>query len=285
MSFKRKINVFIENITGPHHITMYIVYIFIIIIVSIIGYINYIVVKKYGTKYTSTIQFPFVFLASLFVFFATGKIGIDTSRNREKYDKSLGVDLSIFTQRLVVDRWEKEVSENKKLTDIYKSIFSKPSNSHNKNGFYTRCQWEKNFPDIPYVPYEGNEDQWHFATKYIQEQYNIYRMFHLGESFRLGNEDDLQKSQEGPFAGWLSCFRMFYTNSTIRNVWEQYKYRHGNPKYSAWVKYYVIDVIKKPDFFKNHKMKWDKNVNDLINKYKKIYYDRNKSINLKTNKY
>ena len=266
----------------PHHINMFIIYAGLIFVVVVISAINFFVVKKYGTKYTqSMIQFPFVFLGSLFVFFAIGKIGLDTSRNEDKYDKSLGIELSKFTQQLVVDRWENDVSKNKKLYDIYKSIFSKPSNSDNKNGFYTKCQWEKKFPNVPYIPYEGNEDSWHFAAQYIQEQLNIYRMFHLDEKFKLGNEDDLKKSQEGIFAGWISCFRMFFTNPTIRNVWEQYKYRHGNPQYSAWVKYYVTDVIKKPNFFKNHQMKWDRESIDLLQKYKKEYHEMKKNDKLK----
>ena len=61
----------------PHHINMFIIYAGLIFVVVVISAINFFVVKKYGTKYTqSMIQFPFVFLGSLFVFFAIGKIGL-----------------------------------------------------------------------------------------------------------------------------------------------------------------------------------------------------------------
>lgn len=268
---------FLDSISTSHHINMYLVYGGLLLILVVTSLLNIFIIKKYGEKYTkSVLQFPFVFLASLFVFFAIGKIGYTTSRNEEKYDKSLGIELSKFTQQVVVDRWEKDVSKNVNLYQMYKDIFSKPSNSVNKNGFYTIYQWEKKFPDVPYVPYEGNEDSWHFAAQYIQEQLNIYRMFHLADKFKVGNENDLKKSQEGIFAGWISCFRMFFTNPTIRNVWEQYKYRHGNPLYSAWVKYYVTDVIEKPGFFKNHQEKWDKESVEILKKKKKEFKEKNK---------
>ena len=67
---------------------------------------------------------------------------------------------------------------------------------------------------------------------------------------------------------------MFFTNPTIRNVWEQYKYRHGNPEYSAWVRYYITDVIEDPEFFKNHQEKWDKESVELLKKKKEEYEER-----------
>ena len=266
------LNSFIETFTKPHHINMYIVYTGFILIVIAVSIINSLVVKKYGHEYTkSLIQFPFVFLSSLFIFIAIGKTILLYTRNAERYDNSLGIELAKFTQQIVVDRWENDFSKNKNLGKLYQSVFSKPSNSINKKGFYTKSQWEKKFPHIPYVPYEGNEDSWHFAAQFIQEQLNIYRMFHLDQKFKLGNNKDLTKSQQGLFAGWMTCFRMFYSNPIIRNVWEQYKYRHSSPYYSAWVKYYIIDIIEKPNFFKEHVQSWDKQAVDLLNRYKKKF--------------
>ena len=269
---------FLKKLTSSHHVNMFLIYIGLIIVVIGASIANFYIVQKYGSTYTRTIvQFPVTFLASLFVFFAIGQIGFTTSKSIEKVLETLGIELSKFTQQVVVDRWEKDVSKNRELYQMYKDIFSKPSNSDDKSGFYTRQKWEERFPKVPYVPYEGNEDSWHFAAQYIQEQLNIYRMFHLAKKFKLGDEDDLKKSQEGIFAGWISCFRMFFTNPTIRNVWEQYKYRHGNPEYSAWVRYYVTDVIEDPEFFKNHQEKWDKESVELLIKKKKEYAEKNKN--------
>lgn len=268
---------FLKSIKTSHHGIVIVMYLGLIVTILVVSALNYYIVRKFGVEYTRTlVQFPVTFLASLFVFFAIGKIGFTTSKSSQKIDESLGLELSKFTQQVVVDRWEKDVLNNRELYQMYKDIFSKPSNSDDKSGFYTRQKWEERFPEVPYVPYEGNEDSWHFAAQYIQEQLNIYRMFHLAKKFKLGDEDDLKKSQEGIFAGWISCFRMFFTNPTIRNVWEQYKYRHGNPEYSAWVRYYVTDVIEDPEFFKNHQEKWDKESVELLIKKKKEFAEKKK---------
>lgn len=244
----------------PVHILYSLSYIYIslIILILIIVYINYYVYKKYGVEKTKLLfQFPFTFLASMFVFFAIGKIGYDTIQSVEINNKETQRGLSLYTQDVVVDRWEADAMNYPSINNLYKEIFSKATGD--SNHFYTRDEWvAAGYGHIPYVPYDGNEEKWHYAAKFIQEMANIVRMFHLEEKFRVNVTEDLIKSNEGAFAGWITCFRMYLSNPLVRNVWEQYKYRHVNPKFSAWVKYYVTDVVEQnPNFFKDHVKNWD----------------------------
>uniref|UniRef100_A0A6C0LXH1 Uncharacterized protein n=1 Tax=viral metagenome TaxID=1070528 RepID=A0A6C0LXH1_9ZZZZ len=235
---------------------LYIIYTGVILLVLGITYINYILYKKYGKSEADLfIQFPFKFLASLFVFFAIGKIGYDTLKASETTEEEIQQGLSHFTQEIVVDRWEADAMNYPVLNTLYKEIFSMGTG----NSFYTRAEWNaKGLSHIKYVPYDGNEEKWHYSAKFIQEMVNIVRMFKLEDKFKINNKLDLIKSNQNAFAGWITCFRMYLNNPIVRNVWEQYKYRHVNPKFTAWVHYFVIDVVEKnPDFFLQHRNKWD----------------------------
>lgn len=255
---------YINKNEGKYDITygLYRIYIGVIVLVLSITFLNYILYKKYGKSEADLfIQFPVKFLASLFVFFAIGKIGYDTLKASETTAEEVQQGLSHFTQEIVVDRWEADAMNYPVLNTVYKEIFSMG------NSFYTRAEWNaKGFSHIKYVPYAGNEQEWHFAAKFIQEMVNIVRMFKLESKFKINNELDLIKSNQNAFAGWITCFRMYLNNPIVRNVWEQYKYRHVNPKFTAWVNYFVIDVVEKnPEYFLQHRKNWDAEVKHWLN--------------------
>jgi len=255
------------NKNGKPRLTnrLYIVYLGVIGLVLGITSINYILYKKYGKNEADLfIQFPFKFLASLFVFFAIGKIGYDTLQSSETTAEELQQGLSHFTQEIVVDRWEADAMNYPILNNLYKEIFSMG------NSFYTRAEWNaKGLSHIKYIPYDGNEEEWHFAAKFIQEMVNIVRMFKLEDKFKINNESDLIKSNQGSFAGWITCFRMYLNSPIVRNVWEQYKYRHVNPMFTAWVHYFVIDVVENnPEYFVEHRNNWDSEVKHWLNEEK-----------------
>ena len=182
----------------------------------------------------------------------------------ERQSTELASKLSLYTQKVVVDTWEADAMNYPRIHDTYKQVFSYVSSDSGQ--FLTKQEWESLGIPVEYVPFEGNEEAWHYSAKFIQEMVNIVRMFGLEQKFRINNEQDLEKSQENKYAGWMTGFRMFLKSPIVRNVWEQYKYRHVNPYFSAWVKYFITDPIDQdPDFFKKHRAKWDHAINQVFN--------------------
>jgi len=171
--------------------------------------------------------------------------------------------LSQYTHAVVVDQWEQDAMNHEDLHEIYQDIFSHPAG--NDGQFYTQEQWDKLDLGVPYVAYDDNPKAWHYSAKFIQEMVNVIRMNNLQKRFVVSNEDHLKMSSSGEFSGWITSFRMFLSNPTVRNVWEQYKYRHGSPHLTAWVKYFVIEPVENnPEFFKAHQEQWDRDVNDIL---------------------
>ena len=244
-------------------------FIFIISILGLVFFItwaNYTIISKHGIKHAELfVQFPFTFLGSLFVFFGMGKLIYDTMTSNKYKEREIRSKLSEYTETVIINNWENDCIKNPELNKLYEKVFSKPYNDDEY--FMTKKEWEKKNINVPYVPYRGNELEWHYCAKFCQHLVNIYRMFHLDETFIINNEDDLKKSFEGVFAGWITCFRIFLSVPIARNVWEQVKYRHGNPKLSAWVKYFCTDPLDKdPKFFYKHRKNWDKAINQILNK-------------------
>ena len=55
----------------------------------------------------------------------------------------------------------------------------------------------------------------------------------------------------------------------IVNVYEQYKYRHVNPDFTAWVQYFIINPLDEdPNYWIKHKKGWDNAQNFILNKNK-----------------
>ena len=227
-------------------------------------YLNWKLHKKHGSNFANDfIRFPVDFLASAFVFFGIAKIGYDTYAVGKLQQTEIASKLSLFTEKVVVDTWEADAMKYPSLSPVYEKIFSTPSS--NSGHFLTEEEWNALNIPAPYVPYKGNEKAWHFSAKFIQELVNIVRMFHLEKKFKVNNVEDLARSQDNMYAGWMTCFRMYLRAPIVRNVWEQYKYRHVNPNFSAWVKYFVTDPIDQdPDFFLKQKAKWNKAVETAL---------------------
>lgn len=227
-------------------------------------YFNYKLHKQHGVHYAQDfIKFPIEFLASAFIFFGIAKIGYDTMLISERQEKELASELSLFTEKVVVDTWENDAMNHPEVRAVYEKIFSTPASDSGQ--FLSQKEWEALDIPVPYVPYQGNEEAWHYSAKFIQEMVNIVRMFGLEKSFRINEPQDLIKSQQSMYAGWFTGFRMYLKTPIVRNVWEQYKYRHVNPKFSAWVQYFILDPMDNdPNFFKKHRETWDKNMQEQL---------------------
>lgn len=227
--------------------------------------VNKIFLFNRGAPFPLILFSGFSFIILLYEFINTSKekleIEIETLKNQKKmFDK----DLSLFTQRIVVDRWEDDVMKYPQLNKFYQETFSQMNGT--KNGFLSQKEWKKLNIPVKYVPFKDNEFEWHYSAKCIQEMVNIIRMFNLEEKYKLGNKEDLEKSLDGEFGGWIVGFRMFLNNPLVRNVWEQYKSRHVNPKFTAWIEYYVIKVIdENPDYFRDHYTSWQEKTNKYLN--------------------
>lgn len=228
-------------------------------------YFNYKLHKQHGVNFAQDfIKFPIELLASTFIFFGIAKIGYDTMLVTERQNKEIASKLSLYTEKVVVDTWEQNAMKFPSVRQSYREIFSQPGSD--TGDFLTKEAWDKLNIPAPYVPYEGNEEAWHFSAQFVQEMVNIVRMFGLEKKFKINSEADLKKSQGNMYAGWITCFRMYLKSPIVRNVWEQYKYRHVNPYFSAWVKYFVTDPIDNdPDFFLKHREKWNEAMLDAFN--------------------
>jgi len=251
-------------------IKTFLIVLFTIILVIIVTYLYDYVSINYGDKKAyNYIQFPFIFIGSLFILFAVFSIGFQTFHLDRETTKKNNYELSNYTHTVVVDGWERNAFEyNKELSKMYQHIFSKPS-GYSKNSFISKKEWDNLGLNVPYVPYKGNEIKWNYAAQFCQEMTNIYRMFNLDKQYKIGNKKDLIKSKSTEFSGWFSSFRMWLSVPIVRNVWEQYKYRHINPSLSAWVKYFITDPIDNDkNFWIKHREEWNKKINQILSSNK-----------------
>ncbi len=230
-----------------------------VLIVLALTYVNHRVRKNYGGDTREDfLNFPLQFIGTLVVISTLAKIGYDTLILSKQQHKASMRELSAYTQQVVVDGWEKDAMMYPSLNPLYQKIFSKMVSKHH---FLTQQQWQSLKLSVPYVSYQGHEQQWHYAAKFLQEMANITRVFGLMQHFKINDQQDLAKSLNGDFAGWVQTFRMFLSVPIVRNVWEQYKYQYIDPHYTAWIQYYVINVIDhNPNYFSQSRKDWDKKV-------------------------
>jgi len=240
----------------------------IIIFVIIITVAYHKIYKKYGKNIAyNYVHFPFIMIGSLFILFGIYQMRIQNDHLVNEATKNNIRELSRMTQNIVVDGWENDAIEHPELNKIYESIFSRPSS--NKNGFLSKKDWDNLGLNVPYIPFKGNELEWHYSAKFIQEMVNIYRINHLDEKFKVGNKIDLEKSKLYNSAGWINSFKMWMAEPIVRNVYEQYKYRHVNPDFTAWVQYFIINPLDEdPNYWIKHKKGWDNAQNFILNKNK-----------------
>lgn len=225
-----------------------------IMVMTVGGTIMYIwMLRHYNQKYaTGLVRVPVEILSALIVvvlIIGMLQSSLETKRQREQ---GLRNDLSNFTQRVIVDRWEKDSKSIPELTTMYDDIhfsYLSPPDKVIKE----RLKKAK----IPYVTREDNPQAWHFAAQYIQELVNVVRKFGIEGRFPTNDEKALASINTTAYAGWFQCFRTYMATPTIRNVWERYKYRHVTPSFTAWVEYYIIEPISDSKFWSSHRKDWE----------------------------
>lgn len=180
--------------------------------------------------------------------------------------------ISDYTYTTVVKNWEKDAIDHPELNPLYENIFG--MSADNTGYFPTKEQWGKQAPHIPFVPFEDNPKQWHFAVQLCQEMVNTVRTFDLYNQKKIGT--DTKKISK--FDTLLTTFRVFMKNPTVRNVWELYRYHLANVYIDAWITYHITDFIdQNPDFMLSldeSKAKSDtiETYHKLVNKAYKTHY-------------
>lgn len=169
-----------------------------------------------------------------------------------------------YTESVAVTGWEDSTMLDPRLNRMYGRIFSL-SSAHDGQSQSAQEAWEKAHPSIPFIPFEGNEVQWHYATKFIHQMMLITEMYGLEQQFTIDTTTSSHDTLFGMYAGWMTSFRMFMKNDLVRNVWEQTSSYYATPHFIAWVKYHITDVIdNQPNFFKDHRKAWEAQVAKII---------------------
>lgn len=232
--------------------------------IFLIVIIKQVVRKTWGAVDADNfVEFPLRIAGALFIFFTIGKIGFDTTLMLKKANREEIRELSQYAHTVVIHGWERQAAHEPNLNDLYENIFSQASGT--TDGFMTEEEWMKLGLSVPYVPYKGHEQEWHYAAEMLQEMRNLVRMFQLDSKFKVNYSQDLERSLSSEFTGWIMSFRMWLNVPLVRNVWEQYKYTYDKPKFSAWVQYYVINPVEQdPDYFKHHRAAWNLQVKKIL---------------------
>lgn len=221
-------------------------------------YLNHLTHKHYGTDTAqSFFHFPINLITALATIVCFWQISMESNQSKVADRLATMHDLSIFSNDIIVDVWDSQTMNDAMLWPLYSATHNLKNNERHS---LLRQDWLQSHPNLPFVPYEGNEIEWHYSVKFCQQMINIIRMFNLTERFKLNQADQLEISQKGTYAGWLTCFRMFLKSPTVRSAWEQNKTLLASPMITAWITYYVTDVIdNEPEFFKNHAKMWQEN--------------------------
>ena len=178
-----------------------------------------------------------------------------SERPHQKHEDAAA--LTDFTQRVIVERWEKDFKDaldDEGLQKMYRRIHIDP-----KNFGLTRVEEQKlrdklKKLNIPYVEYHDKDTNaqddpdyaqqdtrraWHFAAQFVQEMTNVVRKWNLTQDLDVQTAESKyitdRVTAKNVYAGWLACFRMYMADPVVRNVWERYKFRHVSPNYSDWV--------------------------------------------------
>lgn len=232
-----------------------------IFIMTFGGTIMYLwMLQHYNQTYaTGLVRVPVEILSALIVVVLIISMLQQSLESKRQQEVVLRNDLSNFTQRIIVDRWEKDAKSTAELASMYDDIhlnyLSPPDDIIRK-----RLKKE----NIPYISKEDNTDAWHFAAQYIQELVNVVRKFELEERFPLNDKKARDNINQTAQAGWFQCFRTYMANPTVRNVWERYKYRHVNPAFTAWVQFYIIEPISNSTFWPKHRKDWEAKTNKFL---------------------
>lgn len=161
-------------------------------------------------------------------------------------------NLSNFAQTTVVENWEQDAMDHPELNALYENIFG--MGSGNDGYFLTREQWEKKGLNVPYIPFTGNELEWHFAAQFCQEMVNIVRSF-LIDTDTAGKLSSIEDAMHS----WVIKFRLFMKDPVVRNVWEQYRYHLANVHVDAWITQHVTNFVDtEPNSEQQQRNQWQK---------------------------
>ena len=247
------------------HWRSYLLMLIALLFIANLVYLNHLTHHTYGQDHSDDFfNFPINFIAAMATLVCFWQIASDADTSRIARERKIMNDISSFSENIVIDTWEKETMASPKLHALYNKTLGATSGS-SSHTYLTKEEWHKLHPIIPYFPYEGNEQKWHYAGKFCQQMINIIRMFDLTSSFRINSESDREKSVTSAYGGWVTGFRMYMQHPLIRNVWEQNKTRFASPDITAWVQFFVIDPLEDDlNFWETHASNWDKNIQKYL---------------------
>jgi len=226
----------------------------VILTMTLGGTLAYVwMLRRYNQKYaTGFVRVPVEILSALIVVVLIITMLQQSLHAQNQREQALRNDLSNFTQRVIVDRWEGDAKSTPALAAMYDDVhlnYLSPSDA------VIRARLRK--ANVPYVTKADNPEAWHFAAQYIQEMVNVVRKFEMEERFVVNDQAARARINKTAYAGWFQCFRTYMATPVVRNVWERYKYRHANPAFSAWVYFYIIDPCADGTCWSAHRKEWD----------------------------
>ena len=249
-------------------VTMIFVALVLFVVVNIIFLNHYTHFDSGADASEEFFNFPLNLITAIATLLFVYQVADQVNGSSQQTQDELFVNLAKYSSKVVVSTWETLPMNHPDLNPVYQSIFGNVTG--NDGVFMTKTQWIERYPTIPHVSFEGNEVEWHYAAKFCQQMVDVIRMFRLDSQFPINDNSSRLKSSGSVYAGWFATFKMFLNSPTVRNVWEQYKYRHANPKLSAWVQYYVLDVIDSDQgSITLHDEKWHQKTKNILEHAKK----------------
>ena len=239
----------------------------VLIMVNII-YLYHLTRRAYGPEHSDDFfNFPVNFLVSMMTVVMVYQIGFDSMHSAFIEKRHNDHDLSTIAEKIVVGTWEGNPFIYPQLNNLYEGIMGHQVTADGTVRFRNRQEWQAIHPGLKYFEFKHHALSWHYAAEFCQQMVNVIRMFELQKRFKLGDGNDLDMSLNSNFSGWLTGFRMFLKNPLVRQVWETNKTRYSDPQLTAWVQYYVIDLVDRdPDLFIKHRRHWDREVAALLNR-------------------
>ena len=206
----------------------------------------------YGKIFSSNIyNYPIGLLGVICSLSFVFQVSLHSTSSNLQSEFDTETNLSKFAHDTVVKNWEKDTIDYPELNPMYENIFG--MSSGNDGYFLTEKQWEEQGLNVPYVPFSGNEIEWHFAAQFCQEMVNIIRNYDLITEHPVYDNIPV----DSPLRIWVIKFRLFMKDPIVRNVWEQYRYHFANVHIDAWITHHITEFIdKNPDFIKQQDNKW-----------------------------
>jgi hypothetical protein len=237
------------------------------ILFTISIYICFVFYKINGTfkayklfMLTTGVPFPIIMI-NVFTFLALLYQYINTNKENKKFNYyQLQKNSAKWTNNLL---HELEDNISKDLRKYYYSIIIKAN-----QGFYTKIDWNTKFKDIEYHNIQENLEKTTYVKKFIRGLSNSITVFDLDHKYIVGNKNDLKRSFQDNdnenLLGWFTYYRLWLSDSYVRNVWENIKYEYKSPYFLAWIYYFIINPTKNKDFWKCHRNDWIKKEKEFL---------------------